>query len=298
MWKDFLHFSQNEKRGLLVLSTLILLVLIVNVTMPFWLKSEPVDFSVFKAEVDAYYNSLEQEKDVAIPPKKSSLTPTPFGIDTVSKQWLIDHGLDTFIASNLISYRNKKGGFFAPEEVAKVYGMNDSIMRIWSPFMVFPKQAPTAEETTNKIPPTEINPNLAIKPEFQIDINTADTALFALLYGIGPAFSNRIIKYRNLLGGFYSIQQIREVYGMDSVRFSKIKPFLHLDTIPLRKLELNIASLKTLKNHPYINFYQAKAMYEFRKKHIIENWNMLVSIEKLDTSHLKMAKPYLGFKLP
>lgn len=298
MWKDFIHFTQREKRGLLVLITLIFLVLLVNVTMPYWLKSAPVDFTEFKAEVDAYYDSLEQVKSQISPTQKPSLPLSSFMVDKVSSQWLIDHGLKPYIAKNLISYRDKKGALNSVDEVAKVYGMTDSIMNIWSPFMVFPK--PVAQlEKAKKVPPKpKAKQVIKQEPDFLIDINTADTAMFTLLNGIGPTFSKRIVKYRNLLGGFYSIQQIREVYGMDSARFSKINTYLHLDSISLRKLEINLASLKTLKNHPYLNFYQAKAIYEYRKEAWIENWNLLLSIENLDTTNLNAVKPYIAFTKP
>lgn len=297
MWKNFLHFTQNEKRGLLVLSTLILLVVLANVTLPLWLKSEPVDFTDFKARVDAYYDSLEKEKKV--PPTQRKYPPiTPFLVDTVNQQWLVDHGLPFYVAKNLISYRDKKGGLSTKMEVAKVYGMNDSIMKAWSSFMVFQEYLPP-KKTKNNIPKPDTIPKTKREPEFQIGINTADTALFALLYGIGPAFSNRIVKYRNLLGGFYSIHQISEVYGMDSIRFKKIEPYLFVDSADLRKLEINTASIKSLKNHPYLNFYQAQTIYEYRKKsEWIDNWDTLLSIENLDTSNMSNLKPYIGFKHP
>lgn len=298
MWKDFLHFSQGEKRGMLVLCILILMVVITNLTMPYWLKSEPIDFTEFKKEVDAYY-AKKDSMEIRNLDKSSHKKITPFWVDTVSSAWLISRGMPSFVAKNLVSFRDIKGTL-AHKEIKKVYGMTDSIFQVWEPYFVFSNMEHSTPSTIEKPHFTQSSyQNKPAEPAFKVDINTADTAIFSLLYGIGPAFSERIVKYRNLLGGYANVDQILEVYGMDSTRFLAIKPYLNLDSLPLRKLQINSASIKALKNHPYLNFYQAKAIYEFRKDdNWIKNWNDFLHVNDLDTTGLYRIKPYLSYDLP
>ncbi len=100
-----------------------------------------------------------------------------------------------------------------------------------------------------------------------VELNSADTLALDQLPGIGPAFARRIVKYRDLLGGFVSTRQLLEVYGFDSTRFDAIKNRLKLDTASVKKLNINTASLEELGKHPYIKYPLAKVILNYRKQH-------------------------------
>ncbi len=99
-----------------------------------------------------------------------------------------------------------------------------------------------------------------------IEINSADSIHLLDLDGIGPVFASRIIKYRKSLGGFRRIGQLLEVYGMDSVRFNGLKGQVRIDTLKLRKLDVNRATFKELLAHPYLEYEQVKAVCRFRER--------------------------------
>ena len=124
----------------------------------------------------------------------------------------------------------------------------------------------------------------------QIEINSADTAIFALLPGVGPTISSRIVKYRSALKGFYAKEQLLEVYGVDSLLYSKISSYLVVDSILIEKLNLNQISIAQMKNHPYLDFYQAKEVYEHRNKvgkfNSINDVLILPSFSKMNTEKL------------
>lgn len=105
-----------------------------------------------------------------------------------------------------------------------------------------------------------------IEERMTVEINSADTAIFALLPGIGQSISSRIVKYRGILKGFYAKEQLLEVYGVDSLLFLSIANYLILDSVYIEPLNLNEISVSRMKNHPYLNFYQAKEIYERRLK--------------------------------
>jgi len=103
------------------------------------------------------------------------------------------------------------------------------------------------------------------KPK-QIEINSADSLALLDLPGIGPSFAKRILKYRQMLGGYACLEQLKEVYGMDSVRYNGFIKQIRIDTSHIRKLDVNKATFKELLAHPYLDYEQVKAIARFRDK--------------------------------
>ena len=103
------------------------------------------------------------------------------------------------------------------------------------------------------------------QPPMMIEINTADSALLVKLYGIGPSFAGRILKYRGMLGGFFSIEQLLEVYGMDSVRYAGIQKNVKADTSLILTIDVNTAEFKTLLHHPYLDYETVKLICNYRE---------------------------------
>lgn len=128
-------------------------------------------------------------------------------------------------------------------------------------------KSPQFNDRISKFPKRkEFPPESKTRDVMQIEINRADTAIFALLPGVGHVISSRIVRYRNSLKGFYVKDQLLEVYGVDSLLYTKISPYLVVDSIYLEQLNLNQISIARMKNHPYLSFYQAKEIYEQRVK--------------------------------
>jgi competence ComEA-like helix-hairpin-helix protein len=100
-----------------------------------------------------------------------------------------------------------------------------------------------------------------------IDINAADTSAYISLPGIGNRLADRIIRFREKLGGFYSIDQIAEVYGLADSVFQKIKPLLKLGPFSIKKIDINTATLEELKAHPYIKYTIANSIVQYRSQH-------------------------------
>jgi DNA uptake protein ComE-like DNA-binding protein len=98
-------------------------------------------------------------------------------------------------------------------------------------------------------------------------VNTADSAQWESLPGIGPVLAARIVKFRERLGGFYSIRQIGETYGLPDSTFNKIQPYLRLYKVSLKKLDLNLTDEKSLAQHPYIRYKLARLIVRYRSNH-------------------------------
>ncbi len=142
----------------------------------------------------------------------------------------------------------------------------------------------------------EIKENKAIfasAAKSKIEINKADSLLLKQLPGIGEKLSKRIINYRELLGGFYSIDQIKEVYGITDEVFLMIRDKLEVDQSLIRKLNLNFAGTEELARHPYIRRNMASRIVKFRSKFgKISSPEILRDSMILNIDEYQRLKPY------
>ena len=131
-----------------------------------------------------------------------------------------------------------------------------------------------------------------------IDINTADSAAWVALNGIGPGFAKRIMTYREKLGGFYQVDQLKEVYGLDSLWVKENKALLKVGAGVYRFLAINQVEWKDFK-HPYLPYGQSKVVLSYRKQHgVLKDFEALEKIQLLDLVAWKRLKPYLSFAAP
>lgn len=146
--------------------------------------------------------------------------------------------------------------------------------------------------------------NRSVKPRAQrqsapiADLNSVDSVWLKKIYGIGPVLSQRIVKYRDLLGGFCSLDQLNEVYNLpeETITTLKARVYLDLDKNPVKKLDLNQSVTVTLAQHPYISFKLANAIVAYRKQHgPYQSAEDLKRIHLVDDSTYLRVRPYLDF---
>ena len=131
-------------------------------------------------------------------------------------------------------------------------------------------------------------------PQRIIDLNRADSSDLVRLRGIGPVLSARIIKYRNALGGFCAVDQLREVYGMDSLTAGSLRAFLSVDQTAVQKIDLNKAAFKELLHHPYLEYEEVKRIVQYRDKHgTFSATEELFEVGGLDSARVRRILPYL-----
>ncbi len=102
------------------------------------------------------------------------------------------------------------------------------------------------------------------RKEVEVELNSADTLQLQELRGIGPGFARRIVKYREKLGGYYAVEQLMEVYGFTEELYKQVARNVTVDASKIKKLDVNNLGIAELKRHPYISFYEAKAIVEYR----------------------------------
>ena len=132
------------------------------------------------------------------------------------------------------------------------------------------------------------------RPLEPLDLNTLDSTGLVKLPGIGPATAIKIIRYRERLGGYTQISQLTEIEGLPD---SLMKWFIITDTVPIRKVPVNKATLTELRRHPYLDFYQARAIVEFRNERgMIKGPGQLSFMEEFSAQDLDRLIPYLDFR--
>jgi DNA uptake protein ComE-like DNA-binding protein len=166
----------------------------------------------------------------------------------------------------------------------------------------YPVQPPPQEKKRTyyeqeKAPAVRPNPQTEkFSAGIVIELNEADTTLLMRIPGIGTSFAKRITGYRKLLGGYHRIEQLQEVYGMYEELYIQIMPYLNVNPENIIHIPVNSASLDQLRAHPYINFYQAKAIVELRKKRgRLSGVEDLQLLEEFTPEDWVRIAPYLAF---
>lgn len=134
-------------------------------------------------------------------------------------------------------------------------------------------------------------------PGTVVELNTADTVVLKKVPGIGSVLAYRIVKYRRLLHGFVSVEQLREVYGIDEERYAGLAGWFEADRTRICPLPVNRWPADSLRRHPYISFRQARAIERLRvQKGRLSGWENLMLLEEFTEVDRKRLRPYLSFE--
>lgn len=134
-------------------------------------------------------------------------------------------------------------------------------------------------------------------PFKKIDLNRCDSADLESLPGLGPVLSARIVRYRNLLGGYADVSQLKEVYGLPAETFDRISGMLSADPDNIRKIKINLADYRQLIRLPYFTRYEVNAVLKYRElKGKVENIGELVENGIIDSAKVSKVKWYLEFR--
>lgn len=130
-----------------------------------------------------------------------------------------------------------------------------------------------------------------LKPGATIDLNTADTTLLKRVPGIGSSFARRIVKYRDLLGGYYVVEQLQEVYGMDRERYDAIYPYFTVGTA-VRPLTITIDSISY---HPYLSWRHKRTLRRLLEAEQPLDWSHLMATGDFTRDDSLRLAPYMPF---
>jgi competence protein ComEA len=218
-----------------------------------------------------------------------------FNPNQISQQQFLALGFTDRISKRIINYRTKGGRFKVKSDLLKMYGMDTSFYHQLYPYILLPDR--TVQKLLAESKPAM--PFVKVRKEFsKFDINMADTAQLKKIYGIGEKRALRIIAYRDKLGGFVSMQQLSEVYTLDSAVIEKLSnaSFIADQFIP-QKIHINTVSDYELAAHPYLVKSVAKAIVAYRFQHgKINSVEDLRKIQAFDAKTIQKITPYLDFE--
>jgi len=248
--KDYFQFNKKERNGILLLSCLLLL-LILFYQFSHLLKQESrTDFSSFEKVLA----ELEYEQEPTIEKQKDSLF--YFNPNTLAdKGWLV-LGLPSTKLSVLRNFQKSGAIFKTKTDLKHYFAITDEFYEKVEKYISIPE-----------IKKTETPINKTKKTNQIVELNQADSLQLISINGVGPFYAKQILKYRKELGGFRNYDQLTEIWGLENLEIQKLKQQTSIDTLHIRKVNVNTIELEQLKLHPYLNYKQVKMILNYRKQH-------------------------------
>ena len=219
-----------------------------------------------------------------------------FDPNTVDSMTLLHLGFKPWQAKNMLKYRAKGGKYRKKEDLKKLYGMTDSMYLALTPYIYIKDSIVVDSARIDSVRTDSLPKWNSTKKDTILNLRTADTTELKLIRGIGSYRAKMIVRYREQLGGYAQVKQIMEARGMDKVIADSILPHFYIDSVVVNKIPINHIRPEVLQRHPYLNFEQAKAIYEYRRKHIrIKSAEELKKIQGLSPTDIEKILIYLDF---
>ncbi len=308
--RNYFGFSKTQTNGFMILSPLIFALLF---TPNIFRKLTEVEYSEFdsdKRQLDSlvalWNNSVKPKVEKEAVPE-INIRLTSFDPNIASTEELMGVGLDERLASRIGNYINAGGGFKVKSDLKRIYGFPDSLYLVLEQYIQLPNELPKRtskdkepfERPSNKESLyEEVEVNASLPELFVLDINEADSIDFQKLRGIGPAYSSRIVKFRQLLGGFNNIDQIKEVFGVSDSLYQSIASQLSVKEVftPVQ-ININLATFKEINAHPYISYEQTKEIMNAKSKYgKFKSPADLSRLTSFDSIQIVKLTPYLQFQ--
>ncbi|MBO7138594.1 MAG: helix-hairpin-helix domain-containing protein [Bacteroidaceae bacterium] len=302
--------TQSQRRALLVLEWVLLLGII---GLSVWSWQRPKTPTEVKETKNAQSRYAVKQYTYAV--DEEPVETFPFDPNTADSTTLLRLGLAPWQVRSIYRYRAKHGRYHTAEDFKRLPGMTVEMWQRLGPQVRIAKEFQYVEPSKYK--PSQTSADGSAQKEEQkeqriaaivsrdsfprqeklkvgqtIDINTADTTQLKMIPGIASKRAAKIVAYRNKLGGFVSAEQAMEAVEMPD----SVLKYMTLSSLPVQKINVNKLSVQRLMNHPYLNFYQAKAINEYRRNHgelhSIEELSRLESFKPTDIDRLR---PYVEF---
>ena len=303
MWKDFFYFTKTERQGILVLVVLIIVFFSLPYVFLLQNQAEETDASeqeLAEKEFQAFIASLktdstrlyssESKREIY---KKREIRLAAFDPNTADSATFLSLGLPAWMARNILRYRSRQGQFRKPEDFKKVYGLTEEQYRMLRPYIQIAPLFQKKDSMQTLLLQTKHKDTLfKYLPGTRIELNTADTTELKKIPGIGSGIARRIVAYRQRLGGYSHIGQLKEIH----LKAELLHPWFTIDERQIHPININKASLEKMMRHPYISFYQAKVIIEYRKKKgNISSLKQLSLYEEFTPADWKRLVPYICF---
>lgn len=317
MWKkwakEYLTFTKKERVGVFVMLTIVLLAWVI----PFFYSAHlphlnDEELAELKKQQEKFKKSLKIDSIITTENSESDrrefskqkydepFSGVLFSFDpnTVSEEGWRKLGLREKTITTIIKFISKGGKFYDVSDLQKIYGLRKEEFERLRPYVriadVLLKDNEKPESRQNNFASRDSSKRNFVALR-QIDINKADTGEWIALPGIGSKLAARIILFREKLGGFYSIEQVSETFGLADSVFQKLKTrFIIEKSFKPKLININSADVQVLATHPYIRHVLANVIVQFRTQHgNFESVEALSKLAVITPDLLIKIKPYL-----
>ncbi len=293
---QYFSFTKKERTGTFVLLTFILFFILLPFLYPLFIKEKKIDAANFEKAMatlkikqqdstqplaqqnnfdESNYQNYYQPSEKNYYNKKIKGELFYFDPNTATTADWQRLGIRDKTITTIQNYLNKGGHFYKAEDIGKIWGLRpDEVQRLIPYIQIVAKE--------NNYPTKNYETKTYDKPKYTppvLDVNDADTTAFIALPGIGSKLANRIVTFRNKLGGFYKIDQVAETFALPDSTYQKIKPRLTISNTVTKQININTATLDELKAHPYLRYNIANAIIQYRNQH--GNFNTVADIKKI-----------------
>lgn len=266
-------FSQKQLIGVLILSILIVVSVAAWRLWPYF-NEEPITNISDSEEI--LVQSIEENNEAIVTDHRTTFESSSskernfnseikpqlftFNPNTATQEDFIRLGLSPRVSATIIKYRSKGGYFKDRDDFSKIYTLSEEDFKRLRPYISIPARSNSNtyaqsdwknDNSSNNERTNNAHGNYT-KSEKPVNLNTCNENDLMQLRGIGPAYAGRIIKYRDLLGGYQNVDQLKEVYGMNDSLFALIKDKMIIHPEYTKKININTATEEELYSHPYI----------------------------------------------
>ena len=304
--RNYFGFSQGEVNGFLWLISIMVLL----TAAPFLFNKlytptpDPASRAVDQLLLDSLVAQLEKAPDTYKRERNAVPVVPLYTFDPnqlTLEQWQA-FGLPKYLSQRIINYRSKVGDFTYKAEIGKIYGLPDSVFKRLYPYIDLPETRQSKYNRSKSVASKPYSkPAWENKPREKFilapfNINTADTTQLKQIRGIGSKLSARIVKYRDRLGGFHAMSQVKEVYGLQPDIIDSLTKYTFVAKAHSPKtINLNAATVEELRTHPYMTSNLARAIVAYREQHgRFESIEELKQIKIINPEQYEKLRPYLG----
>lgn len=313
-YKEFFYFQKSDRSVLIVLLVLAVIVSVLlygvggtNETTPLVSVSDSSQWKTDKDSSDSFHEMrfVGQAKTNAnhengyYRVEEQVVERFPFDPNTADSMDLLRLGLKIWQVKSIYRYRAKGGIYREPKDFARLYGLTVKQYRELEPYIRISKDYQPAstlfENEKKRVTKRDtfiVRSTNKLKENERIDLNELDTSSLKKVPGVGNYYAQEIARYGHRLGGYVSVKQLYEIEDLPE----EVMKYFEIHQPRIRKMNLNKFSLRQLRTHPYLNFYQCKAILDYRRlKGPLKSMDELRMMKEFTPQDIERLRPYVEF---